>query len=78
MPERLVGVHVNAWVAVPSPDETAFAADEQRRPGIMQNFMQDGLGFDQIMSTRSPAYGLADSPVARWATTRRRTRPSRG
>ncbi|MDF2707898.1 MAG: epoxide hydrolase [Nonomuraea muscovyensis] len=76
MPERLVGVHVNAWVAVPSPDETAFTADEQRRPGIMQ----DGLGFDQIMSTRPQtiAYGLADSPVARWATTRRRTRPSRG
>ncbi|WP_067127430.1 epoxide hydrolase family protein [Microtetraspora malaysiensis] len=69
VPERVVGVHVNAWVAFPSPDESEFTADEQRRLGIMQNFMQEGLGFNQIMSTRPQtiAYGLTDSPVAQLA-----------
>jgi pimeloyl-ACP methyl ester carboxylesterase len=69
MPERLVGVHVNAYVAFPSPEEAEFTADEQRRLGIMQTFMQDGLGFNQIMSTRPQtiSYGLTDSPVAQLA-----------
>ncbi|WP_433411261.1 epoxide hydrolase family protein [Microtetraspora malaysiensis] len=69
VPERVVGVHVNAWVAFPSPDESEFTADEQRRLGIMQNFMQEGLGFNQIMSTRPQTitYGLTDSPVAQLA-----------
>ncbi|MGI5488903.1 epoxide hydrolase family protein [Microtetraspora malaysiensis] len=69
VPERVVGVHVNAWVAFPSPDESEFTADEQRRLGIMQNFMQDGLGFNQIMSTRPQtlAYGLTDSPMGQLA-----------
>ncbi|MEU1727786.1 epoxide hydrolase N-terminal domain-containing protein [Nonomuraea sp. NPDC005692] len=68
-PDRVVGVHVNAWVAFPSPDEGEFTADEQRRLGIMQTFMQEGLGFNQIMSTRPQtlAYGLTDSPVGQLA-----------
>ncbi|WP_214320570.1 epoxide hydrolase family protein [Nonomuraea sediminis] len=72
VPERLAGIHVNAWVVFPSQDPAEMALlteDEQRRLAAMQRFLQDGMGFNQIMSTRPQtlAYALTDSPVGQLA-----------
>jgi pimeloyl-ACP methyl ester carboxylesterase len=67
-PERVTGVHVNAWLGFPSGDPSELAgltAAEQQRLARIQEFKNDGMGYIQIQGTRPQtlAYGLTDSPV---------------
>ena len=68
-PEQVVGVHVNMLVTFPPQDDpSAFdglSPVELERLGRMPRFIQDGLGYQKIQSTRpqSLAYGLTDSPI---------------
>ncbi|NUT11356.1 MAG: epoxide hydrolase [Nonomuraea sp.] len=69
VPERLEGLHVNAYVAIPGDDLDGLGADDMRRLGTIQTFMQDGFGFNLIMSTRpqTVSAGMHDSPVGQLA-----------
>lgn len=69
VPERLAGLHVNAYVTIPSGELGELTEDEQRRLGVMQQFMQTGMGFNVIMTTRPQtiSHGLHDSPVGQAA-----------
>ncbi|MEV4890227.1 epoxide hydrolase N-terminal domain-containing protein [Nonomuraea sp. NPDC055795] len=69
VPERLAGIHVNAYVTIPAGDLPELNEDEQRRLGLIQRFMQDGMGFNIIMTTRPQtiSHGLHDSPVGQAA-----------
>lgn len=65
VPDRLIGLHVNAYVAMPDENVDGLTEDEQRRMAAIDTFMRDGIGFNIIMSTRPQtiAYGLDDSPI---------------
>ncbi|MEU8901189.1 epoxide hydrolase family protein [Nocardia sp. NPDC048505] len=65
VPERLLGLHVNAYVAMPGEDVEGLTESEQARLATVQRFMQDGIGFNIIMSTRPQtiSHGLNDSPI---------------
>lgn len=65
VPDRLIGLHVNALVAIPDENMEGLTEAEQARLGTMQQFMQDGFGFNIIMSTRPQtiSHGLHDSPA---------------
>ncbi|MEU4408048.1 epoxide hydrolase N-terminal domain-containing protein [Streptosporangium sp. NPDC023963] len=69
VPDRLIGLHVNAYVAFPGDDLEGLTETEQARMATIQRFMQDGFGFNVIMSTRPQtiAYGLHDSPAGQLA-----------
>ncbi|TMR17655.1 epoxide hydrolase [Nonomuraea turkmeniaca] len=69
VPQRLAGIHVNAYVTIPAGELPELNEDEQRRLGLMQRLMQDGLGFNIIMTTRPQtiSHGLHDSPVGQAA-----------
>lgn len=66
VPDRLIGLHVNAYVAMPDENMEGLTEAEQKRMGTIQTFMQDGFGFNMIMSTRPQtiSVGLHDSPAA--------------
>ncbi len=71
-PDRVVGVHANAFVTFPSDDPSDLAGlteDEQRRLALFQQFQEDGSGYLRLQGTRPQtlAYGLTDSPVAQLA-----------
>ncbi|WP_309234808.1 epoxide hydrolase [Nocardia sp. XZ_19_385] len=65
VPERLIGLHVNAYVAMPGEDADGLTDAEQARMATVERFMQDGFGFNIMMSTRPQtiAHGLNDSPI---------------
>jgi len=71
-PEHVAGVHLNMFVTYP-PDDPGTLDDlddtEQARLERMEWFGQDGLGWQQIQSTRPQtlAYGLTDSPAGQLA-----------
>jgi epoxide hydrolase len=74
-PDRVAGVHANAFVALPSgdPDElTGLTETERRRLGGLARWRDERSGYAQIQSTRPQtlAYGLADSPAGQlgWYT----------
>ncbi|MET0418499.1 MAG: epoxide hydrolase, partial [Actinoplanes sp.] len=71
-PDRVIGIHVNGHITIPSDDPADFAdltEGEQERLGRLQNFRDDMMGFNVIQSTRPQtlAYGLHDSPVGQLA-----------
>jgi epoxide hydrolase len=71
-PEHVAGVHVNMFVTFPPPDPAALEGLDARdleRLERMGRFQQDGLGWQQIQSTRPQtlAYGLTDSPAGQLA-----------
>ncbi|MBF6168703.1 epoxide hydrolase [Streptomyces gardneri] len=65
IPERLIGLHVNAYVAMPDESAGDFTDTEKQRMATIDAFMRDGIGFNIIMSTRPQtiAHGLNDSPI---------------
>ncbi|WP_063125585.1 epoxide hydrolase family protein [Nocardia fusca] len=65
VPDRLIGLHVNAYVAMADENVDGLSEDEQRRMAAIDTFMRDGIGFNIIMSTRPQtiAHGLNDSPI---------------
>jgi epoxide hydrolase len=75
-PEHVAAVHLNMLATYP-PDDDPGAIErlgerDAQRLGTGAHFGADGLGFQQIMSTRpnTLSFGLADSPVglAAWIT----------
>jgi pimeloyl-ACP methyl ester carboxylesterase len=71
-PSRVIGVHVNGHITVPSDDPADFAGlteGEQARLGRLQEFRDDKMGFNAIQSTRPQtlAHGLHDSPAGQLA-----------
>jgi epoxide hydrolase len=68
-PERVVGLHVNAYVTIP-PDDPAelgeLPAGDRERLALVRRWFTERSGYAQIQSTRPQtlAYGLADSPAA--------------
>jgi pimeloyl-ACP methyl ester carboxylesterase len=71
-PEHVAGVHVNMFVTFPPGDPaemTALSEADQARIAFAADFHQDGMGWQQIQSTRPQtlAYALTDSPVGQLA-----------
>ncbi len=73
-PERVVGVHVNALVQIPSVPQMAiglatFSKVERERFKRFKNYRDDMMGYAHIQGTRPKtlAYGLTDSPVGQLA-----------
>lgn len=71
-PDRIVGVHVNAFVTFPSKDPAELAGlteIEQKRLAAFKNWNDDLMGYMHIQGTRPQtlAYGLTDSPVGQLA-----------
>lgn len=71
-PERVIGVHANAFFALPTGDPADMAslteAEKSRLAGMKE--FQDGMSaYMQIQGTRpaTVAYGLTDSPVGQLA-----------
>ncbi|NUS44161.1 MAG: epoxide hydrolase [Mycobacteriaceae bacterium] len=69
VPDRLIGLHVNAYVAFPDENMAGLTDKEQARLATIDRFMKDGIGFNIIMSTRPQtiAASLDDSPVGQLA-----------
>lgn len=72
---QVVGVHANAFVALPSGDPAeleGLTAAEQDRLGGLSRWRDERSGYAQIQSTRPQtlAYALADSPAGQlgWYT----------
>ena len=71
-PEKVIGVHVNGHITIPSDDPADFAgltAAEQDRLRRLQEFRDDKMGFNVIQSTRPQtlAHALHDSPAGQLA-----------
>jgi pimeloyl-ACP methyl ester carboxylesterase len=71
-PDKIFGVHVNAWLGFPSgaPGEfDGLSAVEQKRLGRIKEFQTEGMGYIHIQGTRPQtlAYGLTDSPAGQLA-----------
>lgn len=71
-PEHVAGVHINMCVTLPPPDPAAMAGLDDAdlaRLDFGLRFIQDGMGWQKIQSTRPQtlAYALTDSPVGQLA-----------
>ena len=71
-PDHVVGVHLNMCVTFPPPDPAAMAGLDEAdlaRLDFATEFMQDGMGYMKIQSTRPQtlSYALTDSPVGQLA-----------
>jgi microsomal epoxide hydrolase len=71
-PTHVVGVHLNMCVTLPPPDPAALAdlaETDLARLDYAGRFVQDGMGWQKIQSTRPQtlAYALTDSPVGQLA-----------
>ncbi|MEU8662368.1 alpha/beta fold hydrolase [Actinoplanes philippinensis] len=71
-PAKVIGVHVNGHITIPSDDPADFAdltEAEQARLRRLQEFRDDKMGFNIIQSTRPQtlAFGLHDSPAGQLA-----------
>jgi pimeloyl-ACP methyl ester carboxylesterase len=73
-PERVIGVHVNALVQIPSVPQMAigmatFTRSERERFARFRRYRDDMMGYAHIQGTRPKtlAYALTDSPVGQLA-----------
>ena len=73
-PTRIVGIHVNAFVTIPSVTQILtglvfFSRAERRRFARFKHFRDEMMGYMHQQSTRPQtlAYGLTDSPVGQLA-----------
>lgn len=71
-PERVIGVHVNAWPTLPSGEPGELEAPtraEQERIERYEHYQHEQMGYAMIQGTRPQtiAYGLTDSPVGQLA-----------
>jgi pimeloyl-ACP methyl ester carboxylesterase len=70
-PEHVAGVHLNMFVTLPPEDADPGTLDDVDRATLEAGagFVQDGLGWERIQSTRPQtlAYALTDSPVGQLA-----------
>jgi pimeloyl-ACP methyl ester carboxylesterase len=71
-PDRIFGIHVNAWPTFPSGDPAEMAAlteAEQTRMARFEHYRNEQMGYAQIQGTRPQtiAYALTDSPVGQLA-----------
>jgi epoxide hydrolase len=71
-PDRVVGVHVNGLLVLPSgdPEEVAGAGEEDRaRLRVIEHWARELSGYGALQSTRphTLAYALTDSPVGQLA-----------
>jgi len=71
---HIAGVHVNAFVTIPSVPQIlmgliVFSKAERKRLAVFKHFRDEMMGYMQIQSTRPQtlAYGLTDSPVGHLA-----------
>jgi pimeloyl-ACP methyl ester carboxylesterase len=67
-PDRVLGLHVNAYVTIPPPDLDSLGdltPGEKDRLELSRRWFTERSGYAQIQSTRPQtlAYGLVDSPV---------------
>jgi epoxide hydrolase len=72
--ERIIGLHVNAFVQIPTVPQIAiglatFSKDERRRFAVFKHYRDDMMGYAHIQGTRPKtlAYGLTDSPIGQLA-----------
>ena len=73
-PGRMLGVHVNSMVQIPSVPQIllgllTFSRADRRKLARFKNYRDDMMGYAQIQGTRPKtlAYGLTDSPVGQLA-----------
>lgn len=71
-PAHVVGIHLNMCVTLPPPDPAAMAGLDETdlaRLDFAGRFIQDGMGWNKIQSTRPQtlSYALTDSPVGQLA-----------
>ncbi|MPZ87985.1 MAG: alpha/beta fold hydrolase [Nitriliruptorales bacterium] len=71
-PDRVVGVHVNGFLTLPSRDPAQLADltdTERSRLEALKRFRRDQRGYALIQATRPQtlSYGLTDSPVGQLA-----------
>lgn len=71
-PDRVIGVHVNAFVTFPTGDPDDMAAlteSEQKRLAAFKSFQDDLGGYMQLQGSRpvTVSYALTDSPVGQLA-----------
>jgi len=73
-PARMLGVHVNSMVQIPSMPQIllgllTFSKADRRKLARFKNYRDDMMGYAQIQGTRPKtlAYGLTDSPVGQLA-----------
>jgi pimeloyl-ACP methyl ester carboxylesterase len=73
-PARMLGVHVNSMVQIPSMPQLllgllTFSRADRRKLARFKNYRDDMMGYAQIQGTRPKtlAYGLTDSPVGQLA-----------
>jgi epoxide hydrolase len=73
-PTRVVGVHTNALVQLPSMLQLMLASiisskAERKRLALFKHYFQEMMGYAQIQGTRPKtlSYGLNDSPVGQLA-----------
>ena len=71
-PEHVAAIHLNMFATFPPEDPAAFAGlsdYDMSKLGFVGNFVQDGMGWQKIQSTRPQTlcYGLTDSPVGQLA-----------
>jgi epoxide hydrolase len=73
-PAHLIGIHVNAYVTIPSLAQIltgliVFSKAERQRLARFKHFRDEMMGYMQIQSTRPKtlAYGLTDSPAGQLA-----------
>ena len=73
VPDRVVGVHVNAasvgFIPLGPVDESELSDAERVRLGKIRHFMTEEWGYNQLQSTRPQtlAYALTDSPAGQLA-----------
>jgi pimeloyl-ACP methyl ester carboxylesterase len=67
VPERVLGLHLDGYLAFPQGEELTSA--EQERLGGLERWQRERSGYAAIQSTRPQtlAYGLTDSPVGQLA-----------
>ena len=72
VPDRLIGLHMNGFVAFPSGDpgeQEALSEAEKQRLGGVERWQRERSGYAQIQGTRPQtlAYALVDSPTGQLA-----------
>jgi pimeloyl-ACP methyl ester carboxylesterase len=68
-PDRVVGVHINGGLSLPSVDDTDLTEAEQARLDGVRDLVRYGTGYADLQSTKPQtlAYALNDSPVGQLA-----------
>jgi len=68
VPERLIGLHLDGYLAFPKPDDELSESETERLRGLSR-WQEERSGYAAIQSTRPQtlAYALTDSPVGQLA-----------